>query len=154
MTTPRTLVLVLATLSMGLAAGAFYTFQISVMRGLAVTDDRTFVSAMHGINVKIQNAWFFLSFVGAMLLTIVTAVLFFGRDGFGWILASLVLYGAVIVITGTRNVPMNNALDAAADHDPPATRRAFEKPWVRWNLVRTWLSFAAFTGLVMAVLSQ
>ena len=141
---------------MGLAAGLFYTFQVAVMPGLARTDDRTFVDAMRWINVKILNVWFALSFGGALVLALLSTVLFIGKDGFGWIVAGLVLYFAVIVVTGTRNVPMNNALLAAAerDGDPAETRRAFEKPWVRWNLARTWLSLAAFTCLVLAVLTH
>jgi uncharacterized membrane protein len=153
MTTLRTLVLVLATLSMGLAAGLFYTFQVVVMRGLAVTDDRTFVATMQAINVKILNVWFALSFGFALPLAILAAVLLIGRPGpLAWTVAAAVLYAAVIVVTAVRNIPMNNALDAAGDHDPAATRRAFEKPWVRWNLARTWLSLAAFACLVLAVL--
>jgi len=145
-----TLFLVLATVSMGLAAGLFYTFQISVMRGLAASDDRTYVTAMQRINIKILNFWFALSFGLALPLTIVAAILQIGERGQLWTIAAAVLYAAVIVITGTRNVPLNNALNAAGDHNPSAARRAFEKPWMRWNLVRTWLSLAAFVCLVVA----
>jgi uncharacterized membrane protein len=146
-----TLFLVLATVSMGLAAGLFYTFQISVMRGLAASDDRTYVAAMQSINVKILNIWFALSFGFALPLTIVAAILLIGEGAaLAWTVAAAVLYFAVIVITFARNVPLNNALNAAGDRDPAAARRAFEKPWVRWNLARTWLSLAAFACLVIA----
>jgi uncharacterized membrane protein len=151
-----TLVLVLATISMGLAAGLFYTFQVAVMRGLAHTDDRTFVDAMRWINIKILNFWFALSFGGALVLALLSTVLLVGEDGFGWSVAATVLYVAVIAVTGARNVPMNNALVAAAERneDPGAARQAFEKPWVRWNLARTWLSLAAFASLVIATTIQ
>ena len=151
MTTLRTFVLVVATLSMGLAAGLFYTFQVAVMRGLARTDDRTFVAAMQWINVKILNFWFALSFGFALPLTIVAAILLIGEPAaLAWTVAAAVLYFAVIVITFARNVPLNNALNAAGDRDPAAARRAFEKPWVRWNLARTWLSLADFACLDIA----
>lgn len=143
-----TFFLVLATVSMGLAAGLFYTFQISVMRGLAASDDRTYVRAMQQINIKILNGWFALSFVLALPLAIVAAIL--ADDNRIWAVAAAVLYAGVIVITGTRNVPLNNALNAAGDTDPTVARQAFEKPWMRWNLVRTWLSLAAFASLVIA----
>ena len=146
-----TLILVLATLSTGLAAGLFYTFQISVMRGLAASDDRTYVRAMQQINIKILNGWFALSFVLALPLTIVAAIVV--ADNRLWIVAAAVLYFAVVVVTGSRNIPLNNALNAAGDADPTATRRAFETPWMRWNLVRTWLSVAAFACLVVAATS-
>jgi uncharacterized membrane protein len=160
MTTLRTFVLVVAALSMGLAAGLFYTFQVAVMRGLARTDDRTFVAAMQWINVKILNFWFALSFGGALVLALLSAVLFVGADDrtpFWWIVAGLVLYVITIGITGGRNVPTNNALNAAGDPnkvaDLAAVRRAFEGPWVRWNLVRTWTSLLAFLCLILAVLT-
>ena len=39
----------------GLMAGLYYAYAYSVMLGLSMTDDRTFVSAMQQINVAIIN---------------------------------------------------------------------------------------------------
>ena len=66
----RGVALVAATMTTGLMAGLFYAFACSVMLGLNRTDDRTFVGAMQRINVAILNAWFLVSFVGALVFTI------------------------------------------------------------------------------------
>jgi uncharacterized membrane protein len=143
---------------MGLAAGLFYTFACAVMPGLRGTDPRTFVEAMQRINVAILNGWFALSFVGALVLTALAAALHLpanGRAVLPWILAALVLYALVLVITMAVNVPLNDALVAAGDPDRIAdlaeVRRRFEVPWVRWNLVRAVTSTAAFGCLAWAL---
>lgn len=84
--------LVAATLTMGLLAGLFYAFAVSVMPGLARTDGRSFVDAMQRINMAITNPWFFLSFFGAPVLTIAAAALHLrgaGRAVLPWIAAHL-----------------------------------------------------------------
>ena len=82
-------------------------------------------------------------------------LLHLGRPGLPWIVAGLVLYVAVLVITFRINVPLNDGLAAAG---PPATlaaataaRAAFEDTWVRWNVVRAVCSTAAFGSLVGAL---
>ncbi|MEU8928226.1 hypothetical protein AB0D10_46310, partial [Kitasatospora sp. NPDC048545] len=54
-----------ATVAMGLMAGLFFAFDVSVMPGLAAGDDRTYVTAMQHINKSIENGMFGLVFVGA-----------------------------------------------------------------------------------------
>lgn len=150
--------LVAATIAMGLAAGLFYTFSISVMPGLGRTGDRTFVEAMQRINVAIMNGWFAIAFAGALVLTIVAGLLHLGGDGravLPWIVAAFVLYAAVLVITFAVNVPLNNAIDAAGPPDrladPAAVRQAFEARWVPWNIVRAVTSTAAFACLAWSL---
>lgn len=152
-------VLVAATLAMGLAAGLFYTFSISVMPGLGRSDDRTFVEAMQHVNEAILNGWFALSFGGALVLTGLAAVLHISGDSrpaLPWIVAALVLYGVgVMVVTMALNVPLNDELAAAGRPDRiadlAAVRERFETAWVRWNVVRTVTSTAAFGCLTWAL---
>ncbi|SNT61711.1 Uncharacterized membrane protein [Asanoa hainanensis] len=147
--------LALAVLATGLAAGLFYTFSVAVMRGLASTDDRTFVIAMREINIKILNGLFAFSFGGALPFTLVALGLNAGERTVWWIVAAAVLYAIQLGITFGVNVPLNNALVADGDPekltDPHAVRVAFEAKWVRWNHVRTWLCLAAFVSLIGAV---
>jgi uncharacterized membrane protein len=147
--------LALATLATGLAAGLFYTFSVAVMRGLADTDDRTFVLAMRQINIKILNGLFAFSFGGALLFTLVALALNTDGGTVWWITAAAVLYAAQLAVTFAINVPLNNALLAGSDPDrmtdPHAVRVAFEAKWVRWNHVRTWLVSAAFVSLIGAL---
>lgn len=150
-----------ATLTTGMMAGLFASYSYSVMPGLHATGDRTFVEAMQRINVAILNGWFFVCFLGALVFTAVAAALHVppsGRAALPWILAALVLYVAVLVVTGAVNVPLNNALNAAGDPDritdPAAVRAAFESRWVTWNVVRTAGSTLAFAALIWALVAR
>jgi uncharacterized membrane protein len=150
--------LVAAAITLGLSAGLFYTYSASVMLGLGRSDDRTFVQAMQNINVAIINPWFMAHYLGALVLTALAAALHIPKDGravLPWILAALVLYLAVIVITGTQNIPMNNALEAARGATTPealaAARQAFEEPWMRWNIVRSAVSTGALGCIAWAL---
>lgn len=154
----RGAILVAATISMGLMAGLFYAFAISVMPGLGRTDDRTFVGAMQQINEAILNGWFAVVFAGSALLTLVAVLLHLGHPGLPWIVAALVLYGAALAITFTINVPLNNALAAAGELDRiadlAAVREHFEVRWVRWNVVRGVACTIAFGCLAWAAWSD
>jgi uncharacterized membrane protein len=144
---------------MGLSAGLFYAFSCSVMPGLNLADDRTFVVAMQRVNVAIVNPWFMLSFLGAMVFTILAGILRVTGEGGGgvlpWIIAAAVLYAVVLGVTGGISVPLNNRLAAAGDSgastDFAAVRAAFETTWNRWNLVRAASSTAAFGCLAWAL---
>ncbi|WP_442811725.1 MULTISPECIES: anthrone oxygenase family protein [unclassified Streptosporangium] len=97
-------------------------------------------------------------FGGAPVLTVLAAALHLQREGrpvLPWIVAALVLYMTVLVITMGVNVPLNNALDAAGEPDGvadlAALRERFEAVWVRWNLARTVACVAAFGCLTWAL---
>jgi uncharacterized membrane protein len=150
--------LIAATLATGLLAGLFYAFSVSVMPGLRRSGDRTFVETMQQINIAIVNPVFMISFLGAPVLTLAAGLLQLHPDGLTllpWIAVALVLCLATLGITVGVNIPLNNALDAAgppaAGDDPAGTRAAFEARWVRFNVVRTWTSIAAFGCLTWAL---
>ncbi|MFC7328234.1 DUF1772 domain-containing protein [Marinactinospora rubrisoli] len=154
----RDAVLVAATLTTGLAAGLYYGFACAVMPGLGRADDRTLVTAMRQINAAILNGWFLLLFLGGPAMTALAAVLSFGaadRADLPWTIGALAGHAVVLGGTFARNVPLNNALDRSAAPGAPASpetaRVGFEKPWVRWNAVRTVAATVAFGCLVMAL---
>ncbi|MFC7546101.1 DUF1772 domain-containing protein [Plantactinospora sp. GCM10030261] len=155
----RVAALAASTLTTGLVAGLFYAFSCSVMLGLAGASDRTFVETMRLINRRIINGWFLTAFVGSIPLLLLTVALHLpagSREPLPWSVAALALYLATIVITGRVNVPLNNQLDAAGpvdETDPAPVRARFEARWVRWNLVRTVTSVAAFGCLIGALLA-
>ena len=142
--------LVAGTVTTGLMAGLFAAFSYAVMPGLSRTDDATFVQSMQRINVAILNGWFGLCFGGALVCTALAVLLHRGRAGLGWIVAGLLLYVAVLVVTFAVNVPLNNRLNAATT-DLAAARAAFEVAWVRWNHLRSVLCTAAFGCLCWAL---
>jgi uncharacterized membrane protein len=113
---------------------------------------------MQRINVAILNGWFGLCFAGALVFSVVAAVLHAGaerRSVLPWIVAGAVLYLVVLAITVAINVPLNNQLDAAGDPgrigDLHAVREQFEAAWVRWNGVRTLACTLAFGCLTWAL---
>lgn len=157
MDTVRTLSLVLATLTTGLATGAFVIFWHTIMPGLATTDDRTFVAAFQAIDRAIINPWFMMtSFLGALICTLAATLTQLGRPALPWVVAALVLYVIVLGITMGINVPLNDALQRGGLPDDPAglaaLREAFDEArWRAWNLVRAVASGVAFASLTWAL---
>ena len=152
----RAVVLIAATMSMGLAAGVFGLYAHTIMPGLRKTDDRTFVGAFQAIDRAIINPWFLGgTFFGALVFTVVAAVTQFGRDELPWIVAALVLYLVAVVITIAINVPLNDAIKAAGDPDRidvAAVRARFDETrWARWNLVRVVTNTTALGLLTWAL---
>lgn len=147
--------MVAATLTSGLTAGLFFAFSVSVMRGLARTDDATFVRSMQEINVAILNGWFAVAFVGAPLSTTLATVLHVGQrkvPALAWMTAALGFSIVTLVVTFAASVPLNTELARATAGDVTGARRRFEARWVQRNLVRTISSTAASGCLSFALL--
>lgn len=142
--------LLAATVTTGLMAGLFAAFSYAVMPGLGRAGDAAFVEGMQRINVAILNGWFGVCFGGALVFSVLAAVLQHGA-GRRWIVAGAVLYLLTLVVTMAVNVPLNDKLAAAGSTDPHAAREAFETAWVRWNVVRTVLNTVAFACLSWAL---
>jgi uncharacterized membrane protein len=147
----RAVALLVATITTGLMAGVFALYSIAIMPGLGRTDDRTFVGAFQSIDRAIINPLFLATFLGALAVTGLAAVLHLAGDWrsvLPWIVVAFVLYLAVVLITLGINVPLNDAIKAAGDPDRitdlSAVRDRFdEAKWIRWNLVRAVVSTAA-----------
>ncbi|MGW1179223.1 anthrone oxygenase family protein [Kitasatospora sp. NPDC002543] len=143
-----------ATVAMGLMAGLFFAFDVSVMPGLAAGDDRTYVTAMQHINKSIENGLFGLVFVGAFAATGLAAWLLNKagrRQAALWAAVATVLYVVALIVTMGVNIPLNNELAAAGDpsqiHDFAAVRAKFADSWVPVNMLRT----ALCTGGLLAL---
>lgn len=162
MDTFRIAVLVAATLITGLHAGLYYTYACSIMVTLRGVDDRTFVDVMQRINRDILNGWFFLTFMGSLLVTALALILFIGVNGAVLlpVAVSLALSVLSFGITMGVNVPMNNRMDKVGDPttmSPQAlaeARRVFEKPWVRNNLNRMFASIGSCGAMCWALLAS
>lgn len=145
--------LTVSSLTLAGIGGLYYAFACSIMPGLKRVDDAAFVSTMSRINVAIQNLWFALSFVGAFLALGGTAI-YAWLNGLSTAIpatAAWVLYSITLVITARINIPLNNRLDEdAKTMDAATARSSFEGPWTRWNVHRSWISFAALLCLCAA----
>ncbi len=155
----RTAALMIATLMVGLFAGVFAIYANAIMPGLRRTNDRTFVGAFQAIDTAIINPLFLMTFLGGLVFTGIAAALHLGEDFrsvLPWIVVALVLYVAVVVITVSVNVPLNDGIKAAGDPDGiadlTAVREQFnEERWVGWNLFRALATTIAFGCLAWAL---
>jgi uncharacterized membrane protein len=152
------IVLGAAVIAMGLLAGLYYFSAIAVMPALTAADDRTLVDAMQQMIDKIENPAFFLVLLGAPALAAVALVqaLSSGQAKIaGWIVAGLVLYTVMVVITFAVHIPLNEDLQQAGDPDRidnlAEVRDDFVTPWVAWDIVRTLATTAAFGALTWAL---
>jgi uncharacterized membrane protein len=139
----------------GLSAGFFVTYQISVMPGLARTEDLVFVQSMQGINAAVRSVPFAVIFFGPLPLLIASAVATVRRRGMAaLLLAAALLYGCGLLgVTFAGNVPLNEMLAIRLDPaDASAARAAYEEPWNRLNAIRTGCVLAAYV-LVATTLS-
>jgi len=148
--------LMLATMLTGLVAGVFGIYANAFMPGLAKTDDKTFVGAFQAVDRAIINPVFLgIGFFGALIFTAVAGLLSLKEKALPWIAIAFVLYLAVVIITVSVNVPMNDAIKAAGDPntiDVAAVRAAFdESKWRAFNLVRVVLNTVAFGLLAWAL---
>jgi uncharacterized membrane protein len=148
-----------ATLTMGLIAGVFFDWTVSIMPALAQSDDRTFVVVMQKtITTMNSSPAFLFSFTGAFVFTGAAAILqhrLGARTAVRWILAALALYVVAIVITMGVHPPLNEALVSAGDPDKiadiAAIRKDVEGPWMNAHMVRTVAVTVALTFLCRAL---
>jgi uncharacterized membrane protein len=142
----KNMILLITATIMGLTAGIFFCWSVSVTVGLAPLPDKEYITAFQSLNRQIQNPWFFLCLLGTALLLPLSAWMHYHRPAQiqCWLLlAAAVIYLVFVIgITMAANVPMNNALDVfnvhtATDAEITAKRIAFEAPWNRLNNIRT-----------------
>lgn len=146
--------LVASTVSVGLAAGFFFTYQISVTRGLAIVDDRAYIESFQAINATIRNGWFGAVFFGSIPLLVATLALHWRHSPVqrGLLGACLTLYAATFAITAIGSVPLNDDLGAVSERTPEvlaAARAEFEDSWNTLNLARTLTCLGALVAVAL-----
>ncbi|MFD7618646.1 DUF1772 domain-containing protein [Streptomyces sp. NPDC059802] len=144
------ILLVMSVITVGLMAGLFFAFDVSVMPGLARTDDRLYAEAMQNFNQVIDTSGLFvLIFLGALAVTVAVAVIEYrkGRRTVAlWAGVAAALYVVALLVTFSVNIPLNNELAAIGD---PAKARdlsvvdKFKGVWETTNIMRTLLCTAA-----------
>jgi uncharacterized membrane protein len=153
-----------ATFLMGLIAGLFYSYSCSVNLGLSKLSDIEYLKAMKSINKEILNPWFFLSFMGSLVVTPLSTWLYYETNGtdasFYLLLTASMLYVlGVFGVTVVGNVPLNNALEKldieGGAHQEMSTKRIdFEIPWNRFHFIRTLANSMALALLVFAIVNK
>ena len=157
----NTVLLGVSMIATGLMSGLWYGWVVSVIPGTRRVSDATYVDIMQRINRAILNPAFLVAFMGIPVLLVVAAILQFraGDARRGWLVGSAAVVYAIGVfgVTASRNVPLNDDLDAfdleAADPSAVQVRRqTYEDPWNRWHYVRTVANLAAFVLVSTAAL--
>ena len=140
----------------GVMAGVYFAFSGFIMTALARIEAPSGVAAMSSINVVILRSLFLPLFVAttiAALVLFVVGLLRWGSPG----ARALVVGGALYVlgmfaVTMTRNVPLNNALQAAVSSSTGAAEvwARYLREWTLWNHVRPVASTAACALFIAA----
>ncbi|WP_331746457.1 DUF1772 domain-containing protein (plasmid) [Streptomyces sp. NBC_00868] len=149
-----TALVIVSTVLVGLMAGLFLAFDLSVMPGLAAGDEGTYVTAMRNFNAAIDgNALFGAVFLLALAAPVASAVVEYraGRRGTAlWAAVAASAYLVALVITFTVNIPLNNELvggGPVAGMTDFSIVEKFKTTWVATNIVRTLLCTAALVAL-------
>jgi uncharacterized membrane protein len=134
------------TIIMGLIAGIFYCWSISVTKGLAWLPDKEYILAFQRLNKAILNPFFFICFMGPVVLLPLCLWRHFHP---ALLLATALYFIGVMAVTMVGNVPLNDMLEAFDVQQEDITavsnmRRQFEQPWNLLNHFRTICSIAAF----------
>lgn len=147
----------------GLVAGLFYSYDYSVIKGLGNLSDDKYLAGFQSINREIQNPFFFLSFMGALIVLPVAAWICWrdaGAPVFYFMLAATIIYvTGVFLTTVAGNVPLNNMLDridisSASPETLASVRKEFERSWNAFNHVRTAASILAFAATLISVFKR
>jgi uncharacterized membrane protein len=148
-----------AILLTGLIAGLFYSYDCSVIKGLGSLPDAEYLSAFKAINKAILNPYFFMSFMGSLLVLPIAAWLNYKEGGttsfYLLIAATLVYVAGTFGVTILGNVPLNNLVDrfditTASQMNIQALRQKFEGSWNTLNHIRTYANILSF---LLAILS-
>lgn len=152
-----------AVLLSGLVAGLFYGYDCSVTKGLAQVQPDAYLQSFQAINKAIQTPYFFVSFLGCLLLLPVATWLSRGQgqhaDFYLLLSATLIYYTGVFGVTIMGNIPLNERLAnfplaTATENEKTAMRNVFEHTWNLYHRIRTVASVVAFVLTIAALVKQ
>ena len=151
----------LALLCTGALFGFFFTMSFSIMPGLDLTAPYSAILANQEIGHATQKSYFAVALIGTPVsLAILLGLLW--RSGTKveriWVAFAFLAFVAMMVVTLTLNVPLNQILDAlpiAADQENlSALWFAYSVDWQKWNLLRVLFSGLSVLALSIALLKH
>lgn len=142
--------LTLIQLLTGLSAGFFFAWSITVIPGTKAISDKSYLETMKSINKKILSPVFFILLFGPAPLIIYNAI---NLDPMNIAAATCYLIGP-LGVTMTKNVPLNDKLDALdlaclSSKEERGFRQRYESIWNRWHYLRTVFSVVSFVLVLM-----
>jgi len=139
----------------GLSAGFFYAWEVSVIPGNKQVDDSTYLTVMQQINRAILNPAFFMVFFGSLFSLALATYLNVGNStAWKWFLAATLLYLiGTFAVTALGNVPLNNWLDAQSlsDLSLPDLKAIRQRYETRWNILHTWRTVFSVLSFITAL---
>jgi uncharacterized membrane protein len=151
----------LTILLSGLVAGLLYSYSCSVNIGLRALPDVEYLKAMQSINQAIQNPFFFVSFMGLLIMFPLSAWQLHSLPSpapyYAILMAMGLYFIGVFGVTVFGNVPLNNYLavfdisKATAD-ELSVVRSTFEKPWNTYHFIRTISAIISFGLTIFSLL--
>ncbi|NNF53616.1 MAG: DUF1772 domain-containing protein [Acidimicrobiales bacterium] len=151
--TARALLTGSGILMVGLMAGLFFGWMVSVIPGLSRISDSDYIATMQSINVAIVNPAFVIPFMLTPVVLAGAGVLEYraGNQRRAWLLgvAAVTYVVGVLGITVGGNIPLNNTLDAfdlntATASETATQRTSYERSWNRWHGARTVANAVSF----------
>lgn len=133
----------LCAIGSALMAGTFFAFSTFIMPALAQVERGEGMRAMQRINVTVFHPLFMGTFMGTALVSLALLVVPFLSGildpNAATRIGALTYIAGVFVVTAAGNVPLNNRLEGAdsAEEAGLAVWDAYQRPWVRWNHLRT-----------------
>lgn len=156
----KSIFLFIAIILVGLSAGLFYAWQVSVIPGTQKLSNSTYMETMQNINKAILNPAFFLIFFGPLIFLIVSCIYEFPNNKvmFWLLIVATIAYAiGTIGVTALGNVPLNDQLEALQLSTMDTTqmgefRKFYEENWNRLHLIRTVFSVISFALSVLVLL--
>jgi uncharacterized membrane protein len=154
---------VTAVVLAGLAAGFFYSFDCSIVNALGKLPDNQYLAAFQSINRVILNPYFFMSFMGSLILLPIATWMTYktgNSSSFYFMLAAAILYVVgVFGVTIGGNVPLNDMLDKfdianASAEVLQGMRLKFEEKWNFLQHIRTYAAILAFIAAVISLIKR
>ncbi|TLF44807.1 anthrone oxygenase family protein [Maribacter aurantiacus] len=156
----KIIVWMLGILFTGLTAGLCFTWSNAITPGIGRLDDYGFLQSFQAMNRAIINPSFLIVFFGPVILLFVNAFLYRSAHPatfWSFILAALLFFFGIGLVTVFKNVPLNEILDTtvlekATQLELADLRKTFEEPWNKWHTVRTVCSTLSFILLLTGII--
>lgn len=146
----------------GLSAGLCFTWSNTVTPGLGRLDDLGYLQSFQQMNKTILNPIFIVVFFAPFFLSLVNIYLLKNSSSnLLWlvILAGVIYFFGVLLITLFGNVPLNEMLDKSdlsisSIDELSQLREKFEVKWNRLHSIRTISSIISFLLLIIGLLQN
>jgi uncharacterized membrane protein len=153
----------LSILFSGLIAGLLFSYLCSVNIGLKTLSNNEYVKAMQSINVAIQNPYFFIPFMGLLIVLPIATYLNYKHQNdtsfYLLLCASIIYVIGVFGITMFGNVPLNESLakfsiSTGNTYSISQMRQSFEKSWNSYHTIRTIASIFSFILTILSIIKS